>query len=174
MSFCHLLTSKLMFFKQSVLRHDSRNKVKHSWWISMLSLGIDPGSPQFKTNALTTEPKSRLSDAVARDWLYTRSYAKSTLCRYIGESAWPIIHSLSLKRSSFLMTERHFSAKQRFNPRWAPILRHDSNNKVKHNWKISSAITGNQTRVTLVQDQCSNHWAKEPTLWCSSQRLIIY
>ena len=53
-------------------------------------LGIDPGSPRYKTNDLTTEPKSRLSDAVVRDWLYTRSYAKSTLCIYTGESAWPI------------------------------------------------------------------------------------
>ena len=31
------------------------------------SLGIEPGSPYLKTNALTTEPKSRLSDAVVRD-----------------------------------------------------------------------------------------------------------
>ena len=31
------------------------------------SLGIDPGSPRYKTNALTTEAKSRLSDAVVRD-----------------------------------------------------------------------------------------------------------
>ena len=30
-------------------------------------LGMDPGSPRYKTNALTTEPKSRLSDAVVRD-----------------------------------------------------------------------------------------------------------
>ena len=57
---------------------------------SVPSLGTDPGSPQYKTNALTTEPKSRLSDAVVRDLLYTRSYAKSTLCRYIGESVRPI------------------------------------------------------------------------------------
>ena len=35
------------------------------------SLGIEPESPRYKTNALTTEPKSRFPDAVVRDWLYT-------------------------------------------------------------------------------------------------------
>ena len=29
-------------------------------------LGIELGPPQYKTNALATEPKSRLSDAVVR------------------------------------------------------------------------------------------------------------
>ena len=54
-----------------LLRHDSRNKVKHTSHVagifSVPSLGIDPGSPRCKTNALTTEPKSRLSYAVVRD-----------------------------------------------------------------------------------------------------------
>ena len=36
---------------------------------------------RYKTNALTTEPKSRLSYAVIRDWLHSKSYAKSTWCR---------------------------------------------------------------------------------------------
>ena len=31
------------------------------------SLGINLGSPKYKTNALTTEPKSRFSDPVVRD-----------------------------------------------------------------------------------------------------------
>ena len=52
------------------------------------SLGIDPRSPRNKTNVLITEPKSRLSDAVVRYWLFTKSYAKYTLQRYTGESAW--------------------------------------------------------------------------------------
>ena len=30
-------------------------------------LGIDTGSPKYKTNALATEPNSRLTDAVVRD-----------------------------------------------------------------------------------------------------------
>ena len=36
------------------------------------------------------------------------------------------------------------------------------------------AFAGNQSRVIPVQDQCSNHLAKESTLWRSCQRLIIY
>ena len=32
----------------------------------------NPGPLGQKSNALTTEPKSRLSDAVVRDWLYTQ------------------------------------------------------------------------------------------------------
>ena len=72
------------------LRHDSHNKVKHSWKFPVPLLGMKPGSSLYKTNALTTEPKSRLSGAVVRDWFYTRSYAKTTLCSYIGESAWPV------------------------------------------------------------------------------------
>ena len=56
------------FLKSTLfLRHDSRNKVKHSRKILVPLLGIDPGSPWYKTNALTTEPKSQLSDAVVRD-----------------------------------------------------------------------------------------------------------
>ena len=43
------------------------------------------------------------------------------------------------------------------------VLRHDSHNKVKLSWKSSHAFAGNQSRVAPVQDQCSNHWAKEPT-----------
>ena len=54
------------------------------------------------------------------------------------------------------------------------FLRHDSRNKVKHSWKISSAFAGNRTQVAPVKDQCSNHWAKESTPWRSCQRLIIY
>ena len=33
------------------------------------SLGIDPGSPRYKTNALTTEPKSQHFDAVVRNYI---------------------------------------------------------------------------------------------------------
>ena len=73
-----------------VLRHDSDNKVKHSWKFSYAFAVNWTRVARYKTIAPTTEPKSRLSDAVVRDWLYTRSYAKSTLCRYIGESAWPV------------------------------------------------------------------------------------
>ena len=32
----------------------------------------NPGPLGQKSNALTTEPKSRLPDAVVRDWLYTQ------------------------------------------------------------------------------------------------------
>ena len=51
------------------------------------SLGIDHELLRYKTNALATESKSRLSDAVVKDSLYTRSYAKPTLCGYVGDSA---------------------------------------------------------------------------------------
>ena len=33
----------------------------------------NPGPLGQKSNALTTEPKSRLPDAVVRDWLYTEA-----------------------------------------------------------------------------------------------------
>ena len=35
-------------------------------------LDSNPGPLGQKSNALTTEPKSRLSDVVVRDWLYTK------------------------------------------------------------------------------------------------------
>ena len=54
------------------LRHESRNKgMKHSWKNLPPMVGIKPGPPGYKSNALTTEPKSRLPDAVVRDWIYT-------------------------------------------------------------------------------------------------------
>ena len=40
--------------------------------ISTPVVGIEPGPPGWKSNALTTEPKSRLPDAVVRDWIYTK------------------------------------------------------------------------------------------------------
>ena len=39
--------------------------------ISTPDVGIEPGPPGYKSNALTTEPKSRLTDAVVREWIYT-------------------------------------------------------------------------------------------------------
>ena len=140
----------------------------------MPSLGINAGSPRYKTNALTTEPKSWLSDAVVRGWLYTRSYAKSTLCRYIGESVWPVPLP-SPKEATIYDDGKPFKAKLMSNPgQEHPILRHDSPNKVKHSCKIPCAFAGNRSWVAPVQDQCSNHWAKELTLWRSCHRLIIY
>ena len=47
-----------------ILRHDSHNKVSMAEKFSVPLLGIEPGSPQYN--------------------------AKSTLCRYIGESALPV------------------------------------------------------------------------------------
>ena len=35
------------------------------------AVGIEPGPPGWKSNALTTEPKSRLPDAIVRHWIYT-------------------------------------------------------------------------------------------------------
>ena len=44
-------------------------------------MGFEPGSPELKTNALTTEPKSRLPDAVCqRLYLYHDAlYRKAVL-----------------------------------------------------------------------------------------------
>ena len=33
------------------LQHDRRNKVKHSWNIPLPSMGIEPKTPRYKTNA---------------------------------------------------------------------------------------------------------------------------
>ena len=66
-----------------LLQHDSRNNVKHSWKYTHALAGYRSRAAQYKTNALTTKPKSQLSEAVVRDWLYSRSYAKSTVYRYI-------------------------------------------------------------------------------------------
>ena len=129
----------------------------------MFWLGIKPGSPHYKTNALTTDPRSRLSDAVVRNWLYTRIYGESTLCRYIGESDCPV--TLPLFKEVIIYDDgKPFLGKRISNPGRAPILRHDSHNKVKHSRKYSCALEGNQTRVAPVQNQCSNHWARESTL----------
>ena len=55
-----------------LLQLESRKKgMKHSWKNIPSFLGIEPGPPGLKSNALTTEPKSRLPDAVVRDWIYT-------------------------------------------------------------------------------------------------------
>ena len=52
-----------------VLRHYSRNKVKHSLkFFGFLCWESIPGP-----NALTTKPKSPLPDAVVRDLLYTEA-----------------------------------------------------------------------------------------------------
>ena len=154
--------------------HNSRNKVKHSWKISCTFAGNrSQGRPFTKTNSLTTEPKSWISDAVVRDWLYTRSYAKSTLCRYIGESAWPITLN-HLQRSHHLWWQKVWLSETKVQSRTSPHLQHNSRNKVKHSCKISPAFAGNRSRVAPVQNQCSYHWAKESTLWHSCQRLIIY
>ena len=49
-----------------------RNKgMKHSWKKFLPIVGIEPGLSGQKSYALTTEPDSRLSDTVVRDWLYT-------------------------------------------------------------------------------------------------------
>ena len=72
-----------------ILWHDSCNNVKqkYSWKYSRTLAGNqDPVQDQCSNNWA----KSQLSDAVVRDWLYTRCYAKSTSCIYIGESAWPV------------------------------------------------------------------------------------
>ena len=49
------------------LQHDSHNKVSIAENIPPPCLGIDPWSPRYKTIALTTEPKSPITDAVVRD-----------------------------------------------------------------------------------------------------------
>ena len=37
---------------------------------------LERGLPKLKSNALTTEPKSRLPDAVQREWIYTYKLLK--------------------------------------------------------------------------------------------------
>ena len=53
--------------------------------LSVPSLGVNPRLPWYKTNALTTEPKSRLSDAA--EAMQNLPYVDIKLGL---ESAWPI------------------------------------------------------------------------------------
>ena len=53
-----------------VLPHESHNKfIKHSWKNFTLIMGFKPRPRGWKSNALTTKPKSWLSDEVVRDWI---------------------------------------------------------------------------------------------------------
>ena len=65
----------------------------------------NPGPLGQKSNALTTEPKSRLPDAVVRDWLYTQK-----LCMICFMQIF-VTHPIS-RKSSFMMTQSQFLAKQ--------------------------------------------------------------
>ena len=118
----------------------------------------------YMTNARTTEPKSLLSDTVVRDWLYSVSYAKSTMCKFIRWECLPITFPL-FKEVNIYDDRKNFLAENKVQSQtWAPILRHYRRNNVKHSWKYSRALAGNQPRAALVHDQCSNLWAKELTL----------
>ena len=54
------------------------------------------------------------------------------------------------------------------------FLRHESRNEgIKHSWKFHNT-GGVWTPVAWTKIQCSNHWAKESTLWRSCQGLNIH
>ena len=48
----------------------------------------NPGPLGQKSNALTTEPKSRLPDAVVRDWLYTEAMQDLLFHRYSNTNGY--------------------------------------------------------------------------------------
>ena len=62
------------------------------------------------------------------------------------------------------MTEKPLKAKLMSNHGQAPILRHEAVTSLKHSFKYSRTLAGNRSWVALVQNQCSNHWAKVSTL----------
>ena len=64
-----ILPASYLTMKTYICSYDmiAKTKLSIAENIPAPSLRIDPGSPMYKTNALTTEPKSRLSDAAVRD-----------------------------------------------------------------------------------------------------------
>ena len=69
---------------------------------------MEPGSPRYKNNALATEPKCLLFDAVVRDWLYSRSYTKSVLSNYLRWECRPITQQCKKVYASDALSRWHF------------------------------------------------------------------
>ena len=70
-----------------ILRHDSRNKVRHSWKIPRsFAENRSRVAPVQDKCSNRWAKESTLWSSCQRLIIYCRSYTKSTLCRYIGES----------------------------------------------------------------------------------------
>ena len=175
-----MMTRKLNFWQiksnpgwAPILRHESRKEgIKHSWKFH------NPGGVWN----LVAWTKIQCSNHWAKELTPWRSCqrlninleAMNNLSRQIIEGRsghwW---HTPSSRESSFMMMRKPIFWRIKSNPGWAPILRHESRNEeIKHSWKFHNA-GGVWTPVAWTKIQCSNHWAKESTHWCSCQRSNI-
>ena len=85
----------------------------------------NPGPLGQKSNALTTEPKSWLSDAVVRDWIYTQKLCM--ICFMQIFVAHPHFEEVIIYDDT-----KPIFGETKSNPgRGAPILRHESRNEEK-------------------------------------------
>ena len=85
----------------------------------------NPGPLGQKSNALTTEPKSLLPDAVVRDWIYTQK-----LCMICFMQIF-VTHSHFEKVIIYDDAKPIFGETKSYPGRGAPILRHESRNEEK-------------------------------------------
>ena len=60
----------------------------------------NPGPLGQKSNALTTEPKSRLPDAVVRDWLYTQKLCMTCFMQIFVKNTKTLINCLATTQLS--------------------------------------------------------------------------
>ena len=84
----------------------------------------NPGPLGQKSNALTTEPKSRLPDAVVRDWLYTQKLCM--ICFMQIFVTYPHLEEVIIYDDA-----KPIFGETKSYPRRAPILRHESHNEEK-------------------------------------------
>ena len=82
----------------------------------------NPGPLGQKSNALTTEPKSRLPDAVVRDWLYTQKLCM--ICFMQIFVTHPHFEEVIIYDDA-----KPIFGETKSDPGRAPILRHESRNK---------------------------------------------
>ena len=84
----------------------------------------NPGPLGQKSNALTTEPKSRLPDAVVRDWIYSQKLCIICFMQiFVKHPHFEEVIIYDDAKSIFGETKSY--------PGRAPILRHESGNEEK-------------------------------------------
>ena len=84
----------------------------------------NPGPLGQKSNALTTEPKSRLPDAVVRDWIYTQKLCMICFMQiFVTHPHFEEVIIYDDAKPIFGETKSY--------PGRAPILRHESRNEEK-------------------------------------------
>ena len=82
----------------------------------------NPGPLGQKSNAVTTEPKSRFPDAVVRDWIYTQKLCM--LCFMQIFVTHPHFEEVIIYAKPIFGETKSY-------PGRAPILRHESRNEEK-------------------------------------------